>query len=274
MRRKLNISLANPIYLLVHVIVFVVGVLLIVVSQLPNLSPTGSAIWVGVGSSLVAAGVTGWVVYVYVRTHNQLGSAVEMLSRFGFVKAFSGRSIKIREEYDDRMRRFSKCADIIGFGLNSLRQDNLASFRKWKLQGRIRILLIDPEFPSINESYAVQRDREENEPDGTIASHVANFVSDTADIVEPGRFEIRLYRCLPMLNMYRIDDEIMWGPYLIQEQSRNTPTFLVRSGGEMFSRLAKNFQRIWSSDTLSREVPPEWVQRDATPQSQETGPSE
>jgi hypothetical protein len=249
---------AHPIYLLTHALVFVAGMALVILSRLPRLLEWAVVVLVSVGTSLIAAGMTGWVIYVYVRASDRLTAAIEIVTRFGFVAAFSGRSIKIREQYDDRMKRFNKAADIIGFGLNSLRQDNLKSFPIWKQQGRIRILLIDPEYPSSKASYANQRDVEEQEPIGTIARQVRQFIADTATLMEAGRFEIRLYRCLPMLNMYRIDDEILWGPYLMHEQSRNTPTFLVRAGSEMFDWLTSHFERIWSDPKLTREVPTEW----------------
>ena len=63
-------------------------------------------------------------------------------------------------------------------------------------------------------------------------------------------FDVRLYRCLPSINYFRIDDDIFWGPYLIPGQSRNMPTFIVRRGGILFDRLTLHFQQIW--DRFSR----------------------
>ena len=74
------------------------------------------------------------------------------------------------------------------------------------------------------------------------------------------RFQVRLYKCLPSVNIFRIDDELFWGPYLIREQSRNTPTFIVRKGGILFDTLAKHFNTIWSDPELSRPVPAGWLE--------------
>lgn len=252
-------SPTSPIYLLAHGLVFVLGMTLVLIAGLPRLDESASVVLVSIGTSLVAAGVTGWVVYAYVRRSERFTATIEVITQFGFVAAFMGRSVKIREQYDERMKRFNKSADLIGFGLSSLRQDNLQMFSVWKQQGRIRILLIDPEYPSNRNSYADQRDLEERNPPGTIARQVKQFVRDTGFLLEPNRFEVRLYRCLPMLNIFRIDDEILWGPYLMNEQSRNSPTFVIRAGGEMFNRLTDHFETIWSDPKLSRSVPKEWL---------------
>lgn len=251
---------SHPIYLLSHAIVFISGILFIVISNSTGLSGWTKLTLFGVGTSLVAAGITGWVVYTYVKSTEQFATAISIVAKFGILNVFSGRSVKIREEYDGRMRYFKKQVDILGFGLNSFRQDNLSFIPVWKQQGSIRILLIDPEFPNEDFSFANQRDREENDPLGTISRQVRQFASEAGKYIQKGRFEIRLYKCLPMLNIYRIDDEILWGPYLIKESSRNTPTFLVRSGGEIFERIVRHFETIWNDDQLSREVPISWYQ--------------
>jgi hypothetical protein len=257
----------SPIYLLTHGLVFVIGMSMVIVSRLPRMGEWTAVVLLSVGTSLIAAGITGWVIYSYVRQSQHLTAAIEMVTQFGFVAAFLGRSVKIREQYDERMKRFTKSADVIGFGLSAFRQDNIQLFPIWKKQGRIRILLLDPEFPSTRASYADQRDAEENDPPGTIARQVRQFVRETASLLEPGHFEVRLYRCLPMINIFRIDDEVLWGPYLMKEQSRNSPTFVVRAGGEMFGRLTSHFERIWSDPVLSREIPGEWLRPTEGPEN-------
>jgi hypothetical protein len=59
--------------------------------------------------------------------------------------------------------------------------------------------------------------------------------------------EIRLYRALPLINIFRIDDDLFWGPYLLEDQSRNYPTLLVRSPGWLFQRLEQHFEMLWST---------------------------
>lgn len=254
----MRVSPASTLYLVAHGVIFLIGMTLIMFGSFTDPTRIGAVLCASVGASMIAAALTGWVVYVYVHHSETLATALNSFVRFGFIAAFPHRSITIREEYDERMRRFSKQADILGFGLNSLRQDHATSFGTWKQQGRIRVLLIDPEFPSPTASYADQRDREEKDDPGTIARQVKQFVRDTKQFLDD-RFQIRLYRCLPVLNIFRIDGDILWGPYLMSEPSRNAPTFVVREGGEMYDRLLDHFERIWTNPELSRPVPTEWM---------------
>ena len=186
-------------------------------------------------------------------------SETATLDSAGLIAAFPARSISIRSEYDLRLEVAHDQADVIGFGLSSLREDHINDFARWKLHVPFRILLLDPEFPSGELSVADQRDREERNPVGTIRSQIHKFIEEAAGIID-SRFHIRLYRCLPLVNMFRIDDDILWGPFVMAEQSRNTPTFVCRKGGFLFSSMVAHFDEIWESESLSRTVPPEWLQ--------------
>jgi hypothetical protein len=211
---------------------------------------------------LIAAGIAGWVVFVYVWVSEDLSARLEVLSKFGVENVFDARSVVIKQEYVKRLEAARDRIDILGFGLSAFRQDFADDLAKWRQRVSVRILLIDPEFPSTGLSYAAQRDREENNPPGSIAAEVRKFVEDVGQLIgEAGgrSFEIRLYQCLPTLNVLRIDDELFFGPYLVSEQSRNSPTFLVKRGGLLFDRFKMQFERIWGSEHLSRPVPDEWL---------------
>ena len=72
------------------------------------------------------------------------------------------------------------------------------------------------------------------------------------------RFQVRLYKVLPSVNYFRVDDEAFWGPYLMLEPSRNTPTILIKRGGVLYDKLRNHFDAIWSDDSFSRTVPDAW----------------
>jgi hypothetical protein len=219
------------------------------------------SIWLSVGASIIAAGITGLVVFVYMLLAQTAKESLDIIYRFGIVNAYEGRSVMIKSEYDNRLNYMHERIDIMGFGLKALREDYLDQFSQWKQRVKIRILLIDPCFPSDEHCYANQRDYEERDTHGTIKQQVQQFIQDTKEIrgIQIGHtFEIRLYRCLPAVNIFRIDDELFWGPYLIKQPSRNSPTFLVRRGGLLFDRLVDHFEHIWNDDNLSRPIPNNW----------------
>jgi len=59
------------------------------------------------------------------------------------------------------------------------------------------------------------------------------------------------------VNIFRVDNKMFWGPYLIKQPSRNSPTFLLRQA-ILFDRLLEHFERIWKDDSLSRPIPNNW----------------
>ena len=216
----------------------------------------------GVGGSMIAAGVCGWVVFAYIVLAEDTQEKLKVLGEFGVVKVFAARSVVIKDEYVRRLNAARDQIDIMGFGLSSFREDFLDELKQWKERATVRILLIDPEFPHPSYTYAAQRDNEEKNTLGEIESDVRKFAADVGPLIgNSGRrqFQIRLYRCLPSVNIFRIDDELFWGPYLVGSQSRNCPTFIVKRHGILFDRLSRQFQDIWESDQLSRPIPPDWL---------------
>jgi hypothetical protein len=126
---------------------------------------------------------------------------------------------------------------------------------EWLIRVPIRILLIDPEKPTPTWTYVEQRDREEGNSHGSIMNDVTNFLHFMAPLKNrfPDRLNIRLYSCMPSINICRIDDEAFWGPYLLGAQSRNTPTLLVSRYGVMFDTLADHYNLMWDDERYSRD---------------------
>ncbi|MBI4027224.1 MAG: hypothetical protein HY360_19725 [Verrucomicrobia bacterium] len=202
------------------------------------------------------------MAFVHVLISEDVGEKIRILFKFGLIKAFEARQVRIKEEYVDRLVVACERIDVIAFGLNAFREDFLQEFPKWMQRASVRILLLDPEFPTAAQSWAKLKDIEEKNPEGKIAGEVKKFVEDAGHLMKKNgdhEFAIRLYHCSPSINIFRIDDDLFWGPYLVGEQSRNSPTFLVKRGGILFDRFVTQFERIWQSDHFSRPVPVDWI---------------
>lgn len=210
------------------------------------------AFWQGLGGSLIATGVAGEVLFLYVRANESLAKRMDIYIHSGLVALFKVRSVQIKAEYDNRLRH-AREIDIMGFGLSSLRQDYSSQFVEWSRKARVRILLLDPDFPSVGLSIADQRDREEGNPVGQIRTDVNAFLEAVRQTpnLDPARFQVRLMRCTPSINMFRIDDEMFWGPYLSGEQSRNIPTMIIARHGFLYPAFQKHFEFIWAHSTFS-----------------------
>lgn len=245
-----RISALNPtqwLYLVVHALVFSVGV---------GLYQVRGALAFAVSTSLIATGIAGWVVFFWVRQNDYSARTMQSVQELGLTQAFTARSVSIRYEYEPRFTRSREQISIMGFGLRALREDFGDQFPRWARGTRVRILLLDPAAPASGCAYADQRDLEENNPVGNIRKDVETLLSMTTAIRRefPESFQIRLYRCIPSINICIIDDEAFWGPYLLGLQSRNTMTFLCRRGGHMYSALAAHFEQVWGNAAMSRDV--------------------
>ncbi len=210
-----------------------------------------------VGVGLEATGIAGLVVFAYVLLQQETVDRLKLLSEFGLQRVFKVRSVGIREEYAQRTSLATSGIDIMGFGLNSLRQDFCDDFRDWARRCPVRILLLDPSAGTGSGSYAAVRDREEGATGSdVIKGEVEAFLRDTAGLRANNQLEftVRLYKTLPTVNIFRIDNEMFFGPYLIKEVSRNMPTFLIREG-DLYDALKGHFDRIWHDDNLSWAAP-------------------
>lgn len=242
-------SSQEAIYVLSHTVLVFAGL---------ALTAKGGVLSVSLGTALIATGVAGYVLFLYVGYEQARKRQLEVLERFGFTDGFEGRAAAIRKEYDDRVAKARQGIDILGFGLRQLREDYSDQFPAWAARCPVRILLIDPDFPTADASYALQRDREERVTPETIRGEVNSFLRATAALRRNAAhqgFEVKLYRCLPSINIFRVDDDLFWGPYLVHQYSRNTPTFIVRKGGIMYTKLEEHFNRIWDDPSLSVKAP-------------------
>jgi len=208
----------------------------------------GKGVSEGIGASLIASGITGLTLYLYVKQSDTLQQRFEIFARAGLDRIFQYRSVHIREEYDRRLAG-AKNIDIVGYGLSHFQQDFVGRFLQWSHQATVRVLLVDPDFPSKTNSFADQRDREENQRVGQIKSQVEEFelLISKLEGLNKDRFEVRRFRAIPSINLFRIDNEIFWGPYLMNQQSRNTPTLLVSRGGFLYDSLLAHFDALWAA---------------------------
>ena len=203
--RVTSLSQRLIIYVLCHALVLAGGVA--VLAQFD--STAGEAI----GTSLVATAAAGFALFAYVLISENWSQRIEGILDAGFLQTWSGRSVTIRDEYDSRLNDARVAIDVLGFGQQHFRDDQKGNFKKWVAGGvHVRILLLDPRAPSTNYSYAKQREKEEHVAPGSIAKDVAAFLQEVKrqGLAANPLFEVRLYTCLPLINVFRIDDELFW----------------------------------------------------------------
>jgi hypothetical protein len=175
-----------------------------------------------------------------------------MFTKAGLSAIYSGRSVLIRDQYQQKLAKAQRI-DLVGYGLSSFRQDFLNEFVAWSHRARVRILMPNPDFPTQELSLADQRDREENQPVGRTRADIEAFEKAVSELagLKRANFQVHRVSCIPSINVFRIDDDIFWGPYLMNQQSRNTPTLLATRGGYLFSVLEEHFESLWKQSAPS-----------------------
>jgi hypothetical protein len=239
------LSPTSQMWLSIHLFLVVLGMLCMTTE---GETIFGATLAQSLGSSVLATGIVGMALYLYVRLAERTQDRLQVLTDAGIVSVFRHRSVRIKSHYDERLR-VAKRIDLIGLGLSSFREDYADDFAEWSRRANVRILVLDPNFPTKSQSLADYRDVEEQGMKGEIRRDVEAFqkaVDEDAGINRV-RFEVRRMRSIPAINLLRIDDEIFWGPYLMAERSRNTPTLLVQRGGFMFDDLEKHFEATWAA---------------------------
>jgi hypothetical protein len=211
-------------------------------------------LWVAIGTGVIGAGLAGLLAFFYVVIQDGEAARQRALERSGLVAVYERRSVSIRPEYDRLLRDAHRQIDILGFGLNSLREDFLADFPAWAQNCKVRILLLDPDAPIGPTKFADLRDEEEGQTQGSIKDEVEKFLDATSQLRAGNpNFRVRLYSAMPSVNIFRVDGRLFFGPYLLRQPSRNTPTFFVREG-LLFDRLSEHFDNLWS-DEFSKDAP-------------------
>uniref|UniRef100_Q11FT7 Uncharacterized protein n=1 Tax=Chelativorans sp. (strain BNC1) TaxID=266779 RepID=Q11FT7_CHESB len=208
----------------------------------------GATLAQSVGSGLLATGIAGMALYLYIRLTERMQNRLEVIASAGISSVFPHRSVRIKEQYDRRLTS-AKRIDLVGLGLSSFREDYAREFAEWSHRAEVRILVLDPDFPTKAQSLADYRDLEEGGAKGEIRADIEAFqvAVDSDEDIDRTRFQVRRMRSIPAINLLRIDDEIFWGPYLMTERSRNSPTILVRRGGFMFDHLERHFEATWQA---------------------------
>lgn len=246
-------STGSVLWMLMHAAILAIGVF---VTDSSYLSSTfDDPITDAVGTSLIATGAAGMLLFVYVQRTDTLRNRLEIFTKAGLTSIFPNRAARIRHEYDARLKS-AKEIDVVGWGLSNFREDYGDQFSEWSQRRKVRILMVDPDYPSPNESIADLRDAEEKRPTGDIRRHVAAFqeLLTSEGLSHTEGFQVRLMGALPAINLLRADDEIFWGPYLMGLQSRNTPTLIAQRGGFLYDVLKAHFDAVWELSAPSTEA--------------------
>lgn len=115
--RKLSTP-TGSVWILSHTIMILLGTLALSAKSVQTV--LGVGVSEGIGGSLVATGVAGISLFLYIASSDAMRARTEMFSKAGLSAIYSGRSVLIRDQYQERLAKAQKI-DLIGYGLFSSR---------------------------------------------------------------------------------------------------------------------------------------------------------
>lgn len=93
----------NLFWVVGHILMVIVGIFLTIIA----LDSSYRDVWLGVGGSLIASGVAGEILYLYVSSSQDTKDRLDLIAKAGLLRIFPTRSVRIREEYHSRKTTFS-----------------------------------------------------------------------------------------------------------------------------------------------------------------------
>ncbi|WP_143546095.1 hypothetical protein [Rhodococcus sp. 05-340-2] len=232
----------STVYFLVHLVLMIGGI---------TLTLLGGPIWVSIGTSLIATAVVGFVTFIYVAAGEEQRDRARNLEKAGVDRVYTARAAQIRSEYDSRLSSVKSNVDIMGFGLRDFGRDYMDKLAELSHRARVRILLLDPDSPIPG-----KKDEEEGRSPSQTENDIKEFIRKFDQLYSNNsQLELKVYTCLPTVNVFRIDEELFWGPYLVGSQSANTMTVRVNSDGPIFAQVMQNFENVWESFSRSYTAP-------------------
>ncbi|MXZ01638.1 hypothetical protein F4Y93_13725 [Candidatus Poribacteria bacterium] len=160
------------------------------------------------------------------------------------VRFYRRRAAGIKEEYDKRLQNVQRNLDVLAWSLTAFREDYGPSLKLWVEAGvAIRLLVVSPHSEAGSTLCRLQ-DEIEGRGEGDTARDVDAFL-DQMHALGLGEYA-RVIDYHPSVNVFRVDQELLFGPYLAGTVSRNAPTGIVQADHWLFDTLCAHFEWMWN----------------------------
>lgn len=289
------------------VILIMVGVLL--------WTAIGGKLGQAVGANLLAAGCVALIVFF---VYGQLRSArtrlqtkqeedhVQEAIDAGLAKSLSvfhaakkigltGSNIGRPTDLNDVVLEATERLDILEISLKTMQSINDSRWRE--CEAKIRIILLDPRYPSEEVSLARQRDIEEGMGEGQILSEIheilelfpeewftSNENKSALRLPDPDRSgggasaqpkadeaRVKLARAMPTMSYFRFDGLAYFAPLVHKRLGDKTMHLKLSQDGELFAALEAHFDELWNDKkrvvtVRPADIPPHYRSLGSSPE--------
>lgn len=238
--RILTAATRKSAYVLVNILIFFFGFLFIFKGYHRGDTGQRDALYLSIGSSLIAAGLVTVVdLWKELMRSKLLAKVSNIILDAGIEHVYRKRDL---DQYDALMSRLHERLDVAGYTLNAF-YESYAEILVEKLKTspslNVRILVVDPAS-----MFAKNRAQLEDKRPTSFKDSIERL---------KGRFgpfdnvHIRQLDSPLSTMIFRIDDVMFAGPHLHRKPSKSTLTFELNRVGWLFDEYDKEFTRLWES---------------------------
>ncbi|AWX99756.1 hypothetical protein A8139_06950 [Marinomonas primoryensis] len=243
---------------IVQVIIFLVGVVLILTAMLfraeasvegeKNISV--NIILLSIGCSVVAAVIIN--IFEHYLTLPEV-NLLRFLSSWNLVNIFETRSDM--NKVSNELMKKAKEIDISSLGNKSL-INYQGDLLKNRLRDGMKIRFMVPDKDS---EFIKQREIDENATAGEIKNNI-NYLIDWVRLtknelnLKNDQIEIKMYTCLPIESIMRIDNHLFVGPFMVKKISQLTMAYQYKKGGNGYHYYKTYFNDIWKDENISQKI--------------------
>lgn len=227
------------IYLLGDIVIFLVAFLFIFGGYNPNNTAQKNAVYLAIGTSLIAAGIVALLELWKDLSRNK------MLERINNIILESGVDYVFRkrdlDKYDHLMQNLNNKLDITGYSLNAF-YESYADLLLEKINKvpwvSVRMLVVNPDS-----EFSKHRAALEGKSSVSVKDSINRMKQKFGNCKN-----IKLKQIDSSLTtmIFRIDSVMFVGPHLYKKPSKSTLTFELNKNGWLYEEYEKEFEKLWN----------------------------
>jgi hypothetical protein len=230
------------VYLLINLVIFLLAFLFILIGYNPKNTGRESAIYMSIGTSIMAAGIVILLELWKDLSKNKILERINnVILEGGVDNVFSKRDL---DKYDCLIKNLTNSLDITGYSLNAFFESyaDLIIDKLQKLPSvSIRIIVVDPDS-----EFSKHRALLEGKSYESVKNSIQRL-KQTFGVCES--IQLRMIASPLTTMIFRIDDIMFVGPHFYKRPSKSTLTFELNKNGWLFEEYEKEFEKLWRDAT-------------------------
>lgn len=226
------------IYLLGNIVLFLLAFLFIFKGYNPNNTDQKNAVYLAIGTSLIAAGIVALLELWKDLSRNKMLERIKNVILDGGINyVFPKRDL---DKYDHLMKNLKSRLDITGYSLNAFYEsyaDLLVEKNKEIPSMTVRMLVVNPES-----NVSKHRAELEGKSSKSVKDSVNRLKQKFGDV---SNIKIRQINSPLTTMIFRIDETMFVGPHFYKKPSKSTLTIELVKDGWLYQEYEKEFEKLW-----------------------------